>query len=196
MPSSSGGMQAIWTSVGVCIDILFIADISDEDTPNSAKIWGSEETCDEAVFSFATIFWRGLNEKREGMVSSSSCIGVSDAESWSSPSSYSVDDSTDCESSPELDASDSPKLSSPSSLTRFCLLRGPSSWRRIRSSVVRGLRLLLGSMLSDEVKQALGANLWRVLRAIGTFFDHNSWALSVPPRLRHRAGRFKRTVWG
>lgn len=83
MPSSNGGMQAAWISVGVCIDILFIADTSDKDTPISAKVRGRRgEACDETVFFFVVVSWRNLNENREGTASPSSLgMEISDVES-------------------------------------------------------------------------------------------------------------------
>ena len=83
MPLSSGGIQTAWISVGVCIDILFIAETSEEDTPIPAKVGGREGACGGATAFVVVAPCRFLNENREGMASSSSAfwMEVSDAES-------------------------------------------------------------------------------------------------------------------
>ena len=68
--------------MGLCIDILFIANISDEDTPISAKVGNREGAGDGTALFPETGPWWGLNENRESMVFSSSFhTGISDAES-------------------------------------------------------------------------------------------------------------------
>ena len=136
--------------MGLCIDILFIADTSDEDTPISGKVGNRGRAGGGTTVFPAKEPRRGLKENREGMASSPSfCTGISDVESWSSSLSSNADNSSDWESSPKAGLSERRKLFSSSSLGRFCRLRGASSWRCIRSSVVRARRLLLDGMVGN-----------------------------------------------
>jgi hypothetical protein len=171
--------------VGVCIDILFIADTSDDDTPIPAKVGGrGEEACSGIVVFPGTGPWRGFNENREGMASSSSfCRGVSDVELSSSSSPSSANGPSDCESSPEAEPSEPRELSLSSSLTRLCRLRGASSWRRIKSSDVRACLLFVDNIVGR--KEAFEGNGCEVARGsvIGAFFDHDGpdEVFPVPP---------------
>lgn len=90
------------------------------------------------------------------MSSLAPCTEVSGAESRPPSPSSSTDGSSDCESPPEAGLPEDSMLSSSSSLVRFCRLRDPSSWRRIKSSVVRARLLPLDNIVGDE-----GRRCWR-----------------------------------